>query len=112
MKKGLFIILTLTVAVTCVFAQTWGPGTKAVGGETWLIDYKIVWEDTREEVDSGTLRWQEPRGTVTILDNWACERLDFTYNLQTGLPHPRKVGNRNQILIFMGFRKATFRGSK
>ena len=107
MRKGLFIIFILTIAISYVFTQTWAPGIKAAGGETWFIDYKIVWEDTREEVDSGTLRWHESGVSVTLLDNWACGRLGFTYNVRTGLPNPRKVGNRNQILIFMGFRKET-----
>ena len=106
LEKKLFVTLIFTVMH--IFAQTWVPaGTRASGGETQLIDYKIVWEDTREKVDSGTLRYQVPRGMVTILDDWVCGRLGFAYNLRTGLTNPKKVGNRNQILMFLGFRKAT-----
>jgi hypothetical protein len=105
MKKMvvLLFILTLTVAITGVFANT-----AVMGGETWLIEYKIFWEDTREVVDSGTLRWNEPAGSgSTILEAWACRKLGFKYNYVTDYIHPQEVGNRNQILMFIGVRKVT-----
>jgi hypothetical protein len=86
MKKRNGVLLVLLVfSAVAVFATT------AKRGETWVIEYKIVWDDTYETLSSDTITHTFGQSQSDI-ERWAKRHLGWG-------PDTRKVDGRTQRII-------------
>jgi hypothetical protein len=87
MKKRIVgFVLILLFTATAVFA------TVVKRGEEWIISYTIVWDDTREAIESGEITYNAIQNVNTDLSKWARSQLGFS-------SATKKVGVRTQRVV-------------